>query len=72
VSVNAVLSQLEREPVEQRGRVSAGQAADWLRLARVDRLLDHATPRELSRLAILERVGCRRLTQTVRGWHLDV
>jgi GNAT superfamily N-acetyltransferase len=45
-----------------------GQAADWLRLARVDRLLDYAGPEEEGRLALLRRLGFRELTRTTRGW----
>jgi GNAT superfamily N-acetyltransferase len=45
-----------------------GQAADWLRLARVDRLLGYAWPEEEDRLALLGKVGFRELTRTVRGW----
>jgi GNAT superfamily N-acetyltransferase len=45
-----------------------GQAADWLRLARVDRLLDYAWPEEGDRLALLRRLGFRELTRTTRGW----
>ena len=45
-----------------------GQAADWLRLARVDRLLDYAWAEEKERLALLRRVGFRELTRTARGW----
>jgi GNAT superfamily N-acetyltransferase len=45
-----------------------GQAADWLRLARVDRLLDYAWPKEEDRLALLRQVGFRELTRTTRGW----
>jgi ribosomal protein S18 acetylase RimI-like enzyme len=45
-----------------------GQAADWLRLARVDRLLDYAWPEEEDRLALLRRLGFRELTRTARGW----
>jgi ribosomal protein S18 acetylase RimI-like enzyme len=46
-----------------------GQAADWLRLARVDRLLDYAWPEEEAMLALLGRLGFRELTRTARGWH---
>jgi GNAT superfamily N-acetyltransferase len=46
-----------------------GQAADWLRLARVDRLLDYAWPEEEATLALLGRLGFRELTRTARGWH---
>ena len=45
-----------------------GQAADWLRLARVDRLLGYAWPKEEDRLALLRQVGFRELTRTTRGW----
>jgi ribosomal protein S18 acetylase RimI-like enzyme len=45
-----------------------GQAADWLRLARVDRLLDYAWPEEEAMLALLARLGFRELTRTARGW----
>jgi len=46
-----------------------GQAADWLRLARVDRLLAYAWPKEQAELGLLGRVGFRELTRTARGWH---
>jgi len=46
-----------------------GQAADWLRLARVDRLLAYAWPKEQAQLGLLGRVGFRELTRTARGWH---
>jgi GNAT superfamily N-acetyltransferase len=45
-----------------------GQAADWLRLARVDRLLGYAWPQEEARLALLRRLRFRELTRTARGW----
>jgi ribosomal protein S18 acetylase RimI-like enzyme len=45
-----------------------GQAADWLRLARLDRLLDYAWPEEEAMLALLGRLGFRELTRTARGW----
>jgi len=45
-----------------------GQAADWLRLAKADRLLDYAGPKEEPRLALLGRLGFRELTRTARGW----
>ncbi len=45
-----------------------GQAADWLRLARVERLLDYAWPEEEAMLALLGRLGFRELTRTARGW----
>jgi GNAT superfamily N-acetyltransferase len=46
-----------------------GQAADWLRLARVDRLLAYAWPAEQDVLTLLGRVGFRELTRTAKGWH---
>jgi GNAT superfamily N-acetyltransferase len=45
-----------------------GQAADWLRLARVERLLEYAWPEERELLALLARVGFQELTRTARGW----
>ena len=44
-----------------------GEAAEWLRLGRVDRLLAYADPGETG---FLERCGFRRLTETVRDWNL--
>ena len=44
-----------------------GEAAEWLRLGRVDRLLAYADPGEKG---FLERCGFRRLTETVRDWNL--
>ena len=46
-----------------------GQAADWLRLARAERLLDYAWPQEEAMLALLGGLGFRELTRTARGWH---
>lgn len=45
-----------------------GQAAGWLRLARVERLLDYAAAEDTGSLAFLRRVGFQELTRTVRGW----
>jgi ribosomal protein S18 acetylase RimI-like enzyme len=47
-----------------------GEAAEWLRLARVPRLLDYATPDDTGHVAFLERLGFRRLTETAREWTL--
>lgn len=44
------------------------QAADWLRLAGVDRLLAYASPDEAAWLAFLAGAGFRELTRTRRGW----
>jgi GNAT superfamily N-acetyltransferase len=59
------------EPYRRRGGATwlFGQAADWLRLARVERLLDYAWPEEEAELALLARLGFRELTRTARGWH---
>jgi hypothetical protein len=46
------------------------EAADWLRLARVPRLLDYTEPGEAGYVAFLEHLGFRRLTETARGWEL--
>jgi GNAT superfamily N-acetyltransferase len=46
-----------------------GQAADWLRLARADRLLEYAWPEERDLLGLVGRLGFRELTRTARGWH---
>ena len=66
------------EPYRRRGVGSwlVGQAADWLRLAHVDRLLDYAwlegtDPGGVSYecyRAFLPAVGFRELTRTQRGW----
>ncbi len=45
-----------------------GQAADWLRLARIDRVLDYAWPEQEACTAFLSAVGFRELTRTQRGW----
>ncbi|WP_028932241.1 GNAT family N-acetyltransferase [Pseudonocardia spinosispora] len=45
-----------------------GQAAVWLRLGQIDRLLDYATPDEHDYLHFLERAGFHRLTTTIRDW----
>jgi GNAT superfamily N-acetyltransferase len=58
------------------GRWLLGEAAAWLRLARVDRLLDYATLDGAGPLgqddagyqAFLQAVGFRELTRTKRGW----
>lgn len=45
-----------------------GQAADWLHLAQVERVLDYAWPEQQECSAFLESVGFRELTRTQRGW----
>lgn len=44
------------------------QAAEWLLLARLDRVLDYAWPEEPECHAFLRKVGFRELTRTQRGW----
>lgn len=58
------------EEYRRRGvaRWLVAQAADWLRLARVDRVLDYAWPEQVECIAFLEAVGFRELTRTERGW----
>jgi GNAT superfamily N-acetyltransferase len=58
------------EPYRRRGVATwlVGQAADWLRLARVERLLEYAWPEDHDLLALLHRLGFRELTRTARGW----
>jgi hypothetical protein len=58
------------EPYRRRGVATwlVGQAADWLRLARVDRLLAYAWPEEHDLLGLLAHLGFRELTRTARGW----
>ena len=60
-----------REAYRRRGVATwlVGQAADWLRLARVERLLEYAWPEERDLLGLLGRLGFRELTRTTRGWH---
>lgn len=45
-----------------------GHAADWLRLARVERVLDYSSPERDDYIAFLGSVGFRDLTRTQRGW----
>ena len=46
-----------------------GHAADWLRFARVERLVDYAIVGEGdAHLAFLGGLGWRELTRTRRGW----
>lgn len=44
------------------------QAAEWLRLGRIDRLLGYAMADEEDGLAFMLRVGFRELTRTSRDW----
>jgi GNAT superfamily N-acetyltransferase len=58
------------EPHRRRGVATwlVGQAAAWLRLARVQRLLDYADAQDQVSLDLLGRLGFRELTRTARGW----
>ena len=48
-----------------------GRAAEWLRVARVERVLGYAWPEQEEAIAFLESVGFRELTRTQRGWERD-
>ena len=51
------------------GRFLVGRSADWLRLGRVDRLLDYVVVGEAdAHLAFLRALGFQELTRTRRGW----
>ncbi len=45
-----------------------GQAADWLHLGHVDRLLDYCSPDDGGYRAFLRQAGFHPLTCTTRGW----
>jgi GNAT superfamily N-acetyltransferase len=49
-----------------------GEAADWLRIGGVARLLDYASPDETAHIDFLTARGFRELTRTQRGWTRDV
>ncbi|PZS19136.1 MAG: N-acetyltransferase [Pseudonocardiales bacterium] len=56
---------------QRRRRIASwllGQAAEWLRLGHIDRLLDYAPPEQEAYLAFLRHAGFRELTRTTRGW----
>jgi GNAT superfamily N-acetyltransferase len=53
------------------GRWLLGDAAEWLRLGRVERLLTYAWPEEREEIAFVEAVGFRELLRTERGWRLS-
>ena len=59
--------------VEQHRRQGIGtwllaHAADWLRLGRIDRLVDYAEPGQDDLLGFLAANGFRELSRTERGW----
>ena len=45
-----------------------GQAAEWLQLARLDRVPNYAWPDQPECQAFLRKVGFKELTRTKRGW----
>ena len=45
-----------------------GQAADWLSLAQIDRVLAYAWPEQEDEVAFLAAAGFREITRTKRGW----
>ncbi len=57
-------------PYRRRGVATwlLGQAAAWLRLAQVSRLLSYAAPDESGYRALLAAAGFHELTRTRRGW----
>ncbi len=44
-----------------------GEAAEWLRLGHVDRLLDYSAPEQEEYAAFLKHAGFRELTRTTLG-----
>lgn len=67
----ADIGNLHVEPAWRRRGVGTwllAEAAQWLRLAHVDRLLSYATPDETELIAFAERNGFVELTRTRRGW----
>lgn len=58
------------EPHRRRGvgRWLVGHAAGWMRLGRVERVLDCCGPDEPDALAFATACGWRELTRTTRGW----
>ena len=69
----ADIGNLQVDPAHRRRGIGTrllAEVGDWLRLARVPRLLDYATPDETDYLAFLERHGFRLLTRTDREWEL--
>ena len=69
----ADVGNLHVEPAYRRHGIGTwllGEAGDWLRLARVPRLLTYTAPDEVPHRAFLERLGFRRLTETAREWTL--
>jgi GNAT superfamily N-acetyltransferase len=69
----ADVGNLDVDPAHRRRGIGTrllAEIGDWLRLARIPRLLDYAAPDEPDHLAFLERHGFRVLAQTYREWDL--
>ncbi|MGI9000317.1 MAG: hypothetical protein ACR2GH_01485 [Pseudonocardia sp.] len=65
------IGNLHVDDVDRRHAIAGwllGQAAEWLRLGHVDRLLGYAAPEQEEHRAFLQRAGFRELTRTRRGW----
>jgi GNAT superfamily N-acetyltransferase len=58
------------EPFQRRGvgRWLLGEAASWLEIGRVDRLIAYGWPEEEAKLAFLRGCAFNELTRTRRGW----
>ena len=71
----ADIGNLHVEPAHRRRGIGTrllAEVGDWLRLARIPRLLDYASPDETEHRAFLDRHGFRVLTQTYREWVLPL
>lgn len=69
----ADIGNLHVDPAHRRRGIGTrllAEVGDWLRLARIPRLLDYATPDEPEHRAFLEHHGFLLLTRTHRDWQL--
>ena len=69
----ADIGNLHVDPAHRRRGIGTrllAEVGDWLRLARIPRLLDYATPDEPDHRAFLEHHGFLLLTRTHRDWQL--
>ena len=67
----ADIGNLHVKPAHRRRGIASwllGQAADWLHLGHLDRLLDYCSPDDKGYRAFLQRAGFHPLTCTTRGW----
>lgn len=67
----ADVGNLHIEEPHRRRRIASwllGQAAEWLRLGHIDRLLDYANPDDEDYIAFLQHAGFTELTRTARTW----